>query len=621
MNEFLRLFRYVLPWWRKGIAALLCTFLFALFSGVTVGMILPFTKILFEGKLDEAEIAAAPAGDTPLSAPVLDAWKARGRDVFLGLFADDEPERALFKVCVGIFLVFMLKGTFNYLQQILMITLQERTIKSIRDDLYRRTTFLPLAFFERTRTGELISRITNDVTLVKDMVSVLFTQAIQNVMLLLVYVAVAAVVSWRLALLSFIIFPLLGLFTSKVSRKLRKYSTRFQEDMARITSSLQETITGIRIVKAFATEEYEGARFRGYTGDYFNSFLRFRRFAVLASPVAEQLGVVGSVIVLWYGGRQVIAGAGLGPEGFFLFLAAVLNMMQPIRKLSHTNTVVQQGISAATRIFQLLDTPPEPRPEEGRRAAAVRESILYDHVSFLYDGSDGAPALRDVTLEIPSGAMVALVGPSGAGKSTLADLLPRFHDPTEGRILLDGVDLRTFDLASLRGIMGIVTQETILFNETIGDNIAYGRADIPRTRIEEAARAANAADFIERLPEGYDTVVGDRGVRLSGGERQRLAIARAILQNPPILILDEATSSLDAESEALVQDAVEKLVRDRTTLVIAHRLSTILRAHRIAVLERGRLIQQGTHGALLREGGVYRKLFDMQFRSESGGTV
>ncbi len=618
MTDLRRLLLYVLPWWRKLAAALACTFVFALFSGVTIGMILPFTKILFEGKIERSAEVVSAVDEEPSLLPALSEWREIGEERFLGLFTDDDPRRALFKVCVGIFVVFFVKGLFNYLQQILMITLQERVIKQIRDDLFLHIEMLPIGFFERSRTGELISRVTNDVQLVKDMVSVLFTQAIQNAMLLVVFIGVAALISWQLALLSFLIFPVLGLFTGKVSGRLRRYSTRFQEDLAGITVNLEETLGGIRIVKGFGMERFEEGKFREGTLSYLRSYIRFKRVAILASPIAEQLGVVGAVIVLWQGGNQVLGGGGLEPEGFFLFLAAVLNMMQPIRKLSHVNTVTQQGISASRRIFQILDEPREARPAGGKVIDGVGEAIRFENVSFRYEGSAGAPALDGVSVTIPSGSLVALVGPSGAGKSTFIDLLVRFHDPTGGAITIDGTDIREIDLDSLRRSMGIVTQEVILFNETVRENIAYGRSDISDMKVHEAARAANAAVFIEKTDRGYETMIGDRGARFSGGERQRLAIARAILKNPPILILDEATSSLDTESEALVQKAIENLVKNRTTLVIAHRLSTILQADRIVVLDKGRVVQEGTHEELLAGGGLYARLFEMQFQPRPG---
>ncbi len=617
MNDLRRLLQYVKPWWRQLTIGILCTILFALFSGISLGMIVPFTKVLFQSSTDITEVALTEAveevGENQF--PTITRWKAAGRRLFLNLFDDADPRIALFRICIGVFVIFLVKGFFNYYRQIFMTTVEERTIKDIRDALYRHLETLPLAYFEKTRTGVLISRITNDVQLVRDMVSNLFTSFTQHASLLIIFLGVALVVNWQLALLSFVVFPLIAAFTARISKRLRAHSTRFQEDMGRITSTLQETVAGIRIVKAFGMENFEAEKFRSETDSYVRSYIRFKKTSILASPISEQLGVVGAILVLWYGGNKVLSGEGLDPEGFFLFLAAVLNMMQPIRKLSHVNTVTQQGLAAARRIFELLDTPTEPLSEGGHILKGVEKEIRFEDVTFRYD--DAEPALSDVSITIPQGAMVALVGPSGAGKSTLADLVARFHVPTAGTIYVDGVELSTIDVPSLRSQMGIVSQEIILFNASIRDNIAYGQEDLPLDTIRKAARAANADEFIGEFPEGYATVIGDRGIRLSGGERQRIAIARAILKDPAILILDEATSSLDAESERLVQSAIENLVQNRTTLVIAHRLSTILRADRIIVLDHGRVVQQGNHDELLGKAGLYRRLFEMQFDKQA----
>lgn len=614
MNDLRRLFAYVRPWWKLLLGGLFCTFLFALFSGISIGMILPFTKILFQQEIPPAATVITLPSDTASDEtifPQIETWKEGGRAWFLGLFADADPRAALLRVCIGVFVIFLIKGIFNYYRQIFMATLEERVIKDIRDHLYHHVERLPLSYFEKERTGVIISRVTNDVQLVREMVGNLFSAFTQNVSLLLIFLVVALVINWQMAMLSFLVFPIIALFTAKISKRLRRHSARFQEDMGRITSTLQETITGIRIVKAFGMERFEEAKFAKHTESYLQSFIRFKRTSILASPISEQLGALGAIIVLWYGGNQVLAGNALDPEEFFLFLAAVLNMMQPIRKLSHVNTVVQQGIAAARRIFVVLDTPIEPRSTGGVKIDGVREAIAFENVSFSYD--DTTPALDNITLRIEAGAMVALVGPSGAGKSTLADLVARFHRPTGGTITIDGINLQEIEIESLREHMGIVTQEVILFNDTVRDNIAYGKTDIPEETLRQAARAASADDFIMNLTDRYDTIVGDRGVRLSGGERQRLAIARAILKDPPILILDEATSNLDTQSEALVQAAVENLVKDRTTLVIAHRLSTILRADRILVLDQGSIVEQGTHEYLVAQGGLYSRLFEMQF--------
>ncbi len=613
MKNLSRFFRYVRNWWRLLAAGLACTILFALFSGLSLGLIIPFTKVLFDGEVASIE-EAEPAPDDSLF-PVIAGVKQGARAAFLSLFADDDPRGALLRICIGIFLIFLIKGLFNYYRQIFMARLEEHVIKDIRDDLYRHLELLPLSFFEKSRTGVIISRVTNDVQLVRNMAANLFSSFAQNASLFLIFLVVALLVNWQLALLSFLVFPLIALFTAKISRRLRAHSARFQEDMGRITSTLQETIAGIRIVKAFGMERFEEGKFRKQTERYMQSYIRFKRASILASPISEQLGALGAIIVLWYGGNRVLNGSGLKPEEFFLFLAAVLNMLQPIRKLSHVNAITQQGLTAAGRIFEVLDTTAEPRPVGAHRIDGVRKEIRFDNISFAYD--DSACALSGISASIPSGSLVALVGPSGSGKSTLVDLLARFRDPSEGRILIDDVDIREIDLDSLRGNMGIVSQEVILFNDTVRDNIAYGRASLPLEEIRKAAEAANADRFIENLTEGYGTRIGDRGVRLSGGERQRLAIARAILKDPPILILDEATSNLDTESEALVQQAMETLVKDRTTLVIAHRLSTILRADRIFVLQGGRLVQQGTHKELMATAGLYKKLFEMQFREGS----
>ncbi len=609
MKNLGRFFGYVRSWWRLLAAGLAFTFLFALFSGISLGLIVPFTKVLFGG-----EIAVAPKSAPEVEEaffPRIEEWKSAVRDGFLRLFADDDPRLSLLRVCAGVFIVFLIKGLFNYYRQIFMVTLEERVIKDLRDDLYHHVARLPLAYFERNRSGVIISRITNDVQLVRDMAGNLFTTFTQSASLLLIFLVVALAVNWQLALLAFLVFPLIAVFTAKIYRRLRSHSVRFQEDMGRITSTLQETIAGIRIVKAFGMERFEEEKFRGETESYLRSYIRFKKASILASPISEQLGALGAILVLWYGGSRVLSGAGLEPEEFFLFLAAVLNMMQPIRKLSHVNTVTQQGLAAAGRIFEVLDTPAETRGDGGRIIDGVRDEIRYEDVTFAYEGKKSA--LSGISVSIRRGSLVALVGPSGAGKSTFVDLLARFHDPTSGRITIDGVDVRDIDLDSLRSNIGFVTQEVILFNDTVLRNIAYGRGDLPLEEVRKASEAASAAAFIENLPLRYETLIGDRGIRLSGGERQRLAIARAILKDPPILVLDEATSNLDSESEALVQEAVEKLVRNRTTLVIAHRLSTIQRADKIFVLDKGRVVQQGSHEQLLEEAGLYRKLFDMQF--------
>ncbi|HID94734.1 MAG TPA: ABC transporter ATP-binding protein, partial [Candidatus Latescibacteria bacterium] len=402
---------------------------------------------------------------------------------------------------------------------------------------------------------------------------------------------------------------------TKIGLKLRKYSARSQERMAEVTSVLQETIFGIRVVKAFAMERFELRRFRKGTRNYFRTVLKRIRVGRLASPLTELLATAVGLVVLVYGGNQVLKGDLLSPEEFIIFLIALFSMISPLKNLGQANARIQEGLAAGERIFEVLDTRPSITDSpDAVTIDKVREGIRFIDLSFRYDTGD--VVLDHINLDIKVGEVVAIVGPTGSGKSTLVDLIPRFYDPWRGRVEIDGIDIRKIKLGSLRRLLGIVTQETILFNDTVRNNIAYGSPEIPEEKVIRAARAANAHDFISRLPQGYDTLIGERGVRLSGGERQRIAIARAILKDPPILIFDEATSALDTESEMLVQEAIERLMKGRTSLVIAHRLSTVQNASRIIVLDHGRIIQEGRHQELLNQPGLYRTLYRRQFRDE-----
>jgi len=625
MRDFLRVLSYVKRYLRHLVGAVTFTILFALMSGMSLGMILPFANVLFHDGTETAGemlggaslgAAPAPAPGVPSAAnpPIVervtkfrDATKARILDYFLR----GSRAQALTRVCFFLGLVFLLKGVTNYFQAILMTTLEQRVIKDLRDDLYAHLHSLSLSFFHSTRTGLLISRLTHDVNLVRDALNAVFTNIMRNALLVLVFAALVTWASWRLALLSFAVLPALVLFTGEVSKRLRRLSQDFQSKMADMSSVLQETISGIRVVKAFGMEAFENRRFRDETKGYFKSYLRFKKVSYIASPLTEFLIVCGALGVFWYGGRQVMEGSLLTPDWFLIFLAGMISMIQPIKEMGHGNTALQQGIAAAQRIAELFDTESAVRDAPGAAPIArFDDAIRFENVSFRYGDE---MILKGIDLTIRKGEVVAIVGPSGAGKSTLADLIPRFYDPVGGRITLDGADLRTATVASVRALLGIVTQETFLWNGSVRSNIAYGQDDIAPALVERAARDANAHTFISALPEGYDTEIGERGVRLSGGERQRIAIARAILKNPPILILDEATSSLDAESEALVQAAIANLVVGRTVIVIAHRLSTVQKADRIVVLEKGRIVQEGRHEELLRGDGIYKRFFERQF--------
>jgi subfamily B ATP-binding cassette protein MsbA len=520
---------------------------------------------------------------------------------------------SLWRICVVFFFIYLLKNIAGYLGAVLMVYVGQRVIKDLRDALFLKFTQLPLSFFHRHRGGELISRATNDVQIANKCVNVSFTNMVRDPFFILMYLAVAIVLSWRLTLMAVVVLPITTLVIVQIGKKLRKYSHRQQEKMANLTSILQETVYGIRVVKAFAMEKFENVKFLRESERLFRDVFKIHRMQRLSSPLSEQLSVLVGLFILWYGGNQVLSSGTLPPDMFILFLVCIFSLVHPIKELSQVNNAIQEGMAAAERVFAVLDSESEIRDSgTGEPLEMVKGEVEFRNVSFGYQPEE--LVLQDVNLKVEPGEVVALVGASGSGKSTLVDLIPRFYEPQQGQILVDGRDIRQLSLSHLRKAMGIVTQEVILFNDTVRNNIAYGIENLPEEDIVAAAQAANAHDFISQLPEGYETFIGDRGVKLSGGERQRISIARAVLKNPPILIFDEATSALDTESEQLVQEAIDRLVRSRTTIVIAHRLSTIQNVDRIYVLQEGRIVQTGSHTDLLVTEGPYRALYQLQFR-------
>ena len=522
-----------------------------------------------------------------------------------------DPSTLLRNIIIVILAAVALKNMFVWVSGQLGAQLQEFVTRDLRNALYSHLQRLPLGFFVRTKTGDILARVLNDTQQTKQVITQAVTQSLQSAAVVVVTIFALVKISWRLTLLALVVAPILIGLLQPLLRKLRKGHRKLSNQYGEMTAVVQESVSGIRLVKSFGGEQYEEERFRDGSGRYARGMVRVTRLSVLAQPITETVGTAIAVAILWVGARMVDSGALTGSV-LITFLILVMRMLQPLKQLSQVPTTAQQSLAAAERIFEVIDSPTEASLDRGGITSATFERALeFERVSFAYADE---PVLTDVSLVAPKGQVIALVGASGAGKSTLVDLIPRFYEPTAGRILLDGVDTREIALPALRSLIGIVSQDTVLFNDTVRNNLAYGAAaKYTDAQIEAAARAANAHRFIAELPDGYDTILGERGTRLSGGQRQRLSIARALLVDPPILILDEATSALDTESERLVQEAIDRLLDGRTVFVIAHRLSTIAHADQILVMDRGRVVEHGTHGALLARRGHYHRLHALQF--------
>ena len=574
MTDYARLLHYVVPYWRRGVAAIIAMILGAL---------------------------------TTLAVP----WIIR--NIIDDVLAAKNLV-ALNWIALGILVLFFLRGVFSYLQGYLMSYIANRVIIDIRNEVYARVQRLSLRFFDTRKTGSLMSRLTNDIGALQTAIVDNFVNIVKESVILIGSLVGMVILHWRLTLLCIIIVPLVSITIKYFGRKLKKSGHMMQERIADVTSHLQETIGGIRVVKSFFREDYEIARFRQINQASFGAAMKAARQSSQLSPIVEFIAAIAVTAIIWYGGWSVIDGELTAGE-LIAFLIYAINLANPVRRLSALYGDIQRSMAAGERVFALLDETPDIREKADAIALPVlRGDVVFDAVHFQYEPSK--EVLSGISFHAEPGQKIALVGPSGSGKSTIANLIPRFYDVTAGAIKIDGHDIRDVTLASLREQIGIVPQDTALFNTTIEENIRYGRLDATAEEVAAAVRAANAEEFVRQLPQGLQTPIGDRGLVLSGGQRQRIAIARALLKDPRILILDEATSALDTESEQLVQAALERLMIGRTAFIIAHRLTTIQDADHILVIDRGRIVESGTHQSLLALHGMYYNLYTLRLQGD-----
>jgi subfamily B ATP-binding cassette protein MsbA len=595
--------RYAKPYWVYAVINVIFNIIVILFSLVSFGALIPILQILFK--------MSKPVTSAPPLAFNQDSIMQNINFYISDLIAKYSEITVLAYICMILVALYFLKNLFRYFAMYFIAVLRNGVVKDLRNAIYLKALILPLSYFNEQRKGDIIQRITGDVQEVEwsilQMIEIIFRQPVT----LLAYLIFLFILSPQLTVFVLIVLPISGFLIGRIGRSLRRTSDKVQTKMGSLVSLIEETISGLRIIKAFNAIEFSYNNFAKTNAEYAKVATRMIRKRDLASPLSEFLGIMVTAIILWYGGRLILSDDhSLDATLFLVYLGVFSQLLPPAKDISQAAAYIQKGASSLERIDHILEAE-EVIVEKANpiHISDLEHSIEYRNVAFSYNTE---PVLKNINLVIPKGRTVALVGPSGGGKSTMVDLLPRFYDITGGQLLIDGNDVREIAISDVRGLMGIVNQETILFNGSVYDNISFGMKDVTLEKVISAAKVANAHEFIERLDKGYDTNIGDRGLKLSGGQRQRISIARAVLKNPPVLILDEATSALDTESERLVQDALVKLMENRTSVVIAHRLSTIQHADEIIVLNAGQIVQRGNHHELIAVEGIYKKLCEMQ---------
>jgi subfamily B ATP-binding cassette protein MsbA len=604
-----RLFKFVLAHWPFLLLSTLAAFFFVIFNSASIwitatminNILIDFNEMLVENQ------RLSNLSELSMN----DRLKLFSNNLLL----KDTAISTVSAVCVALIVVFSAKNISLYIKNITLSIVQYRLIRDLRNKLYSHFHYLSLSYFNKNKSGELTAVLVNDIDNMRNSLSIMFQKLFVEPINILILMSLLFIVSTKLALIALLIIPVSGIIIFGISHSIRRRSARSQAQLAGITSMIAETIGSMRIVKAFANKGFEINRFAKETQKYYKLMLRRDRLRFVSSPVSETFGATIAALLLWVGARDVLVVESISSEDFLRFILLLFSLFQPLKNLTNVVNELQNGLASADRVFAIMDIKSDIQDSDNAiEIKDLESSLSFKDVSFSY-GDKNKKVLHNINFKINKGEIIALVGPSGAGKSTLVDLIPRFYDTLSGAVQVDGKDIKELKINSLRSLMGIVTQETFLFDDSVKANIAYGVENISDERVKDAAKAANAHEFIQNLPEGYDTIIGERGVSLSGGQKQRIAIARAIVKNPPILILDEATSSLDSESEKHVQSAIENLMNERTVFVIAHRLSTVHNANKILVLEKGQIVQEGKHDELVNIDGLYKQLHKMQFRT------